>query len=102
MLKLNQICPVMQQKDVSKNATGVDTSKLAAKSDLHSLKAEADNIDEDKFKTVPSELSKLCNVVNNDVVKKTVYGKLFAKVNNIDTNGFFKKTKYNTEKSHLE
>ena len=32
-----------------KNATGVDTSKLAAKSDLASLKAEVDKIDVDKL-----------------------------------------------------
>ena len=34
-------------------------------------------------------LSKVSNVVNNDVVKTTVYDKLVAKVNNIDTSGFF-------------
>ena len=53
-----------------KNATGVDTSKLASKSDLASLKAEVDQIDVDKLKTVPVELRKLSNVVNNDVAKK--------------------------------
>ena len=42
-----------------KNATGVDTSKLAAKSDLASLKTEVDKIDVDKLKTVPIDLSKL-------------------------------------------
>ena len=31
-----------------KNATGIDNSKLAAKSDLVSLKAEVDKIDVDK------------------------------------------------------
>ena len=36
-----------------KNATGVDTSKLAAKCDLASLKAEIDKIDVDKLKTAP-------------------------------------------------
>ena len=30
-------------------------------------------------------------VVKNDVVKKTVYNKLFAKVDNIDTSGLVKK-----------
>ena len=45
-------------------------SKLAAKSDLASLKAEIDKIDEKKLKTVPADLSKLSNVVNNEVVKK--------------------------------
>ena len=34
-----------------KNATGVDTSKLAAKSDLASFTAKVDKIDVDKLKT---------------------------------------------------
>ena len=41
-------------------------------------------------------------VVKNDVVKKTVYNKLFAKVDNIDTSDFVLKTKYNTDKTKLE
>ena len=53
-----------------KDATGVDTSKLATKSDLASLKAEIDKIDVDKLKTAPADLSKISNVVNNEVVKK--------------------------------
>ena len=40
-------------KDDLKNATGIDKSNLAAKSDLASLKAEADKIGVDKLKTVP-------------------------------------------------
>ena len=84
-----------------KNETEVDTSRLAAKPDLASLKAEVDQIDVEKLKTVPAELRKLSNVVNNDVVKKTVYDELVAKVNNIDTSGFVLKTKYNTDKSDL-
>ena len=63
-----------------KNTTGVDTSKLAAKSDLASLKAEVDKIDVEKLKAVPIDLSKLSNVVNNEVVKKIVYDKLVAKI----------------------
>ena len=51
---------------------------------------------------VPDDLAKLSNVVNNDVVKKTVYVKLVAKVDNIDTTGFALKTKYDTYKSDLE
>ena len=50
-----------------KNAAGVGTSKLTAKSDLASLKAE---VDKGELKTVPVNLSKLSNVVNNDAVKK--------------------------------
>ena len=85
-----------------KNATGVDTSKLAAKSDLPSLKAEDDKIDVKKWKTVPVDLSKIINIVNNDVVRKTVYNKLVAKVNNIDTSRFVLKTKYDSNKLDLE
>ena len=36
------------------------------------------------------------------MVKKNVYDKLVAKVNNIDTTGFVLKTKYDTDKSELE
>ena len=77
-----------------KKATGIDTSKLALKSNLANLKAEIDKIDVDKLKTVPVDLSKLSNVVNDDVVKKTAYDKLVTKVNNIDSSGFVLKTKY--------
>ena len=35
-------------------------------------------------------------------MKKTVYDKLAAKVNNIDTSEFVLKTKYQTDKSKLE
>ena len=84
-----------------KNTTGLDASKLAAKSDLVSLKAEVDKLDIDKLKSVPTnlgnlkskpekldivklettpvDLSKLSNVVKNVVVKKTAYN---AKIKN--------------------
>ena len=51
---------------------------------------------------VPVDLSKLSDVVKNDVAKKTVYGTLVAKVNNIDTSDFVLKTKYDTDRSQLE
>ena len=47
-------------------------------------------------------MSKLSNVVKNDVVKKAVYDKLAAKINNIDTSDFVLKTEYQTEKTELE
>ena len=50
---------------------------------------KVDKIDVDKLKTVPVDLNKLSNVVNNEIIKKSVYDKLFAKANNIDTRGFF-------------
>ena len=65
-----------------------NTSKLAAKSDLAGLTAEKDKLDIDKLVPVPVDLSKLSDVVKNDIVKKTVYDKLAAKVNNIDTSRF--------------
>ena len=85
-----------------KNRTGIDTSKLAAKSDLASLKAKMDKIDVQKLKTVLIDLSKLSSVANNEVAKKFAYSKLVAKVNNIDTSEFVLETKYQTDKSDLE
>ena len=48
-----------------------------------------------------ADLSKLTDVVKNDVVKKDVYDKRNAKVNGIDTSKFISKTKYDTDKSEL-
>ena len=83
-------------------ASEVDSSNLSAKSDLASLKVQVDEIDVDKLNTVPVDLSKLNNVVNNDVIKKTLYDKLVTKVNAIDTGGFILKTQNDTDKSGLE
>ena len=47
-------------------------------------------------------MSKLSYVVKSDVVKKTEYDKLVAKVNNIDASDFVLKTKYQTDKTELE
>ena len=85
-----------------KNATGIDASKLASKYDLVTLKTEADKLDIDKLVSVFVDLSQLSEVVKYDAVKKTVYNKLNAKVNNIDTSRFFLKTKYDTDKSDLK
>ena len=63
-----------------KNAIETDTFKLALNPNLANLKVEINKIDVGKLKTVLVELSKLSNVVNNDVVKKTVYETLVAKV----------------------
>ena len=64
-----------------KNATGVDTSKLAKKVDLANLKSnvdksdidksiKVDKLDVEKSVSVPIDLNKLSDVVKNDVVKK--------------------------------
>ena len=83
----------------TKNISHVDTSSFALKSNLASLKTEVDKLDINKLVSVSVYLNKLSHVVKNEVVKKTMYDKLLAKVNNIDTSGFVLKTKYDTEKS---
>ena len=84
------------------NISHIDTSSFAQKTNLASLKTEVDQLDIDKLVTVSVDLSKLSNVVKNEVVKKTVYDKLVTKVNNIDTSGFLLKTKYDADKLKLE
>ena len=68
-----------------KNVTHVDTSSFALKTNLANLKTEVDKLDIDKLVPVPVDLSKLSDIVKNDVIKKTVYDPLVAKVDNIDT-----------------
>ena len=85
-----------------KNFTHVDTSNFALKMNLANLKTEVDKIDTDKLKTVPVDLSKLSNVVKNEVIKKAEYNKLVAKVCNIDTSNFVIKSSYNTKIAELE
>ena len=82
--------------------THVDTSSFALKTNLADLKTEVDKLNIEKLVPVPVDLSKLSDVVTNGVVKKTVYDKLVAKVNNIDASDFVLKTKYNTDKTELE
>ena len=90
----------MQQKQTgTKNATGTDTSSFAKKVDL--TKSNAGKLDIGKLKNVPTnlsnlkskvdrldvpvpvDLSKLTDVVKNNVVKKDVYN---AKIKNIEDN----------------
>ena len=52
--------------------THIDTSNFALKTNLANLKTKVDKLDIDKLGTIPVDLSKLSNVVKNDVVKKTM------------------------------
>ena len=55
-----------------KNETGAGTSKLPKKVDLANLsnmQSKVDKLDNDKLVPVPIDLSKLSDVVKNDVVK---------------------------------
>ena len=53
-----------------KNILHIDTSRFALKSNLSSLKIAVDKSDIDKLMLVPVDLSKLSDLVKNDVVKK--------------------------------
>ena len=87
------------KKDI-KDIAHVDTSNFALKANLANLKTEVDKLGIEKLVHVPLDLSKLSNVVKNDVVKKTVYDKLVAQVNNIDTSDFVLKTKCSANKQN--
>ena len=84
--------------------THVDTSRFALKKYLANIKIEVDILDTDKLVPVPTDLSKLSNVVKMILLKKTVYDKLVTKVNaislnNFDASDFVLKTKYQTDKT---
>ena len=74
ILTLKLTCLIMQQKQIN-----VDNSSFASKSNLATLKTEADKLDINKLVPVPVDLSKLSDIVKNDAVKKTAYDKLVAK-----------------------
>ena len=105
------------------NITHVDTSSFASKTNLAALKTEVDKIDIDKLKTAPTDLAKLTNAAENDLVKKTVYntkvtsieGQIagltkntidnladITKLKAIDTNSFVLKTKLSSDVTTLE
>ena len=80
----------------------IDVSSFALKSNLASLKTEADKLYTDKLTSVPIDLAKLSNIVKNDVIKKTEYDKLVNKVNSIDNTNFVSRTKYEKDGSDFE
>ena len=65
-----------------KDIMHIDVSSFAGKTNLAALKTEVDKIDADKLKTVPVDLAKLTNAVENDLVKKTDYN---TKMTTIET-----------------
>ena len=85
-----------------KNVPHVDVSSFALKSNLASLKNKVDKLVIDKLVPIPVDLSKLSDVVKNDVIKKTEYNKLVTKVDNIDSTNFDKKNKYEKDGSEFE
>ena len=106
-----------------KNITHTDVSSFASKTNLAALETEVDKIEADKLKTVPADLAKLSNVVNNDVVKKTDYNTEVTSIENqiagvtkntlnnladiaklkaVDTSNFVLKTKLASDVTTLE
>ena len=106
-----------------KNVTLVDTSSFALKTNLASLKTEVDKLDIDKLVPVPVDLSKLSDVVKNDVIKKADYNAKITEIENKipdvtnlatktslntvenkipDTGGLVKKTDYNAKITEIE
>ena len=105
------------------NVTHVDVSNFASKTNLAALKTELDKIDADKLKTAPTDLAKLTNAIENDVVKKTDYNTKvtsieaqiagltkntvdnladITKLKAIDTNSFVTRTKFSADTNVLD
>ena len=110
-------------KDDVKNITHVDVSSFASKTNLAALKTELDKIDADKLKTTPTDLAKLTNAIEHDVVKKTDYNTKvtsieaqiagltkntvdnladITKLTAIDTNSFVTRTKFPADTNTLD
>ena len=106
-----------------KNITHVDVSSFASKTNLAALKTEVDKIDADNLKTTPTDLAKLSNAVEHDVVKKTDYNTKvtsieaqiagltknavdnladITKLKAIDTNSFVTRTKFSGDTNALD
>ena len=106
-----------------KNITHIDVSSFAGKTNLAALKTEVDKINADKLNTVPVDLAKLTNAIENDFVKKTDYNTKvtsieaqtagltkntvdnladITKLKVIDTNSFVLKTKLISDVTTLE
>ena len=106
-----------------KNITHVDVSSFASKANLAALKTEVDEIDTNKLKTAPTDLAKLTNTIENDVVKKTDYNTKvtsieaqiagltkntvhnladITKLKSIDTNSFVTRTKFSAATNALD
>ena len=106
-----------------KNITHVDVSSFASKNNLAALKTEVDKIDTDKLKTAPTDLAKLTNAIENDVVKRTDYNTKvtsieaqiagytkntvdnladITKLKGIDTNSFVNKTEFSADINTLD
>ena len=98
-------------------------SSFASKTNLAAIKTEVDKIDTDKLKTAATDLAKLTNAIENDVVKKTDYNTKvtsieaqiagltkntvdnladITKLKAIDTSSFVTRTKFSADTNALD
>ena len=112
-----------ERKTDLKNITHIDVSSFASKTNLAALKTEVDKINADKLKTTPTDLVKLTNAVEHDVVKKTDYNTKvtsieaqiagltkntvdnladITKLKAIDTSSFVTRTKFSADTNALD
>ena len=91
----------MQQKQTLKIFHTFTLWDFALKTNLANLKTEVDQLDIDKLAPAPVNLSKLSDVVKNDVVKNCMINWLQKWIILI-LGDFVLKAKYNTDKTGLE
>ena len=72
-IKVELDLSIYATKSDLKSATDLDTSNIAKKTDLVSLKSDIDKQDVGKLETTPVYLTNLSNIVKTELVKKTVY-----------------------------
>ena len=122
-IKVELDLPNYATKTDLNNITHVDVSSFASKTNLAALKTEVHKIDADKLKTTPTDLAKLTNAIENDVVKKTDYNTKvtsieaqtavltkntadnlanITKLKASDTNSFVNKTKFSADNNTLD
>ena len=82
-------------KEELKNIPHVDTSSFASKTNLVSLKIEADKLDIPKLKTVLMDLTDLTKEVQEDLAKNTDFNLLKTKVDKNKTDNDNLETKVN-------
>ena len=90
---------------IHQNATDVDTSKFAKKVDLATLKSIINKLDIRWSEATIVYLSKLSDVVKNEVFRKTEYNELFENFNTIqttDTSHLVKETGSDTRIGEIE
>ena len=86
-----------------KNATGVDMSDFAKKTDLANLKSDVGTLDIDKLKNISSNLSYLKSKVDKlDIGKLETIAVDLSKVSDVVKNDVVKKDSLNAEKNKVK